>query len=164
MGKIYGNKSQCRYVRNWKLFLNFLCVSEIYVKLGVFWKKDQSHHLSITEIITCQTDSYLNLQKSIFHATLHRKHVNGSQAMLRSLRNMIHTTPPLIWVRRSIKRLVLVWFELLGQFVNTLTPDDKYSRQNLENLSQQDPMQTSLKLKNCPRFFIPFLKSTLNFE
>ena len=25
-------------------------------------------------------------------------------------------------------------------------------------------MQTSLKLKTCSRFFIPFLKSTLNFE
>ena len=25
-------------------------------------------------------------------------------------------------------------------------------------------MQTSLKLKTCPRFFIVFLKSTLNFE
>ena len=25
-------------------------------------------------------------------------------------------------------------------------------------------MQTSLKLKNCSRFFIAFLKSTLNFE
>ena len=58
--------------------------------------------------------------------------------------------------------LVLVTFELLGQFVNTLTADYNYSRQNRENLSEQDPMQTSLKLKTCSRFFIAFLKSTLN--
>ena len=33
-------------------------------------KKDQSQSLSITEIINCETDSYLNVQKAIFHATL----------------------------------------------------------------------------------------------
>ena len=58
--------------------------------------------------------------------------------------------------------MVLVTPELLGKFVNTLTPDSKYSRKNRENLSQQVPMQTSLKLKTCSRFFIAFLKSTLN--
>ena len=60
--------------------------------------------------------------------------------------------------------LVLVRSELLGQFVNTLTADYKYSRQIWENLSQQIPMKTSLKLKTCSRFFIGFLKSTLNLE
>ena len=60
--------------------------------------------------------------------------------------------------------LVDVRSELLGQFINTLTADYKYSRQNLEKFSQQVPMQTSLKLKNYSRFFIAFLKSTLNFE
>ena len=59
---------------------------------------------------------------------------------------------------------VLLRSELLGQFVNTLTADYKYSRQNRENLSQEVPMQISLKLKTCSRFFIAFLKSTLNLE
>ena len=60
--------------------------------------------------------------------------------------------------------LVLVTCELLGQFVNTLTVDYNYSRYNRENLSQQVPMQTSLNLKTCSRFFIAFVKSTLNFQ
>ena len=51
-------------------FSIFNIVSEIYVKFGVFWKKDQSHNLSITEIINCETGSYFNVQKAIFHATL----------------------------------------------------------------------------------------------
>ena len=59
---------------------------------------------------------------------------------------------------------VLVRSELLGQFVNTLTADYKYSRQNRENLWQQVLMQISLKLKTCSQFFIAFLKSTLNLE
>ena len=35
-----------------------------------FERKDQSHSLSISEIINCETGSYLNVQKAIFHATL----------------------------------------------------------------------------------------------
>ena len=35
-------------------------------------KKDQSQSLSITEIINCETGSYLNVQKAIFHATLRK--------------------------------------------------------------------------------------------
>ena len=60
--------------------------------------------------------------------------------------------------------MVLVTSKVLGQFANTLTADYKYSGRNRENSSQQDPMQTSLKLKTCSRFFIAFVKSTLNLE
>ena len=35
-----------------------------------FEKKDQSQSLSITEIINCETGSYLNNQKAIFHARI----------------------------------------------------------------------------------------------
>ena len=52
--------------------------------------------------------------------------------------------------------LVLVRFELLGHFVNTLTADYKYSLQNREKLSQEVPMQTSLKLKIFLHFLLRF--------
>ena len=35
-----------------------------------FEKKDQSQSLSLTEIINCETGSYLNVQKTIFQAKL----------------------------------------------------------------------------------------------
>ena len=35
-------------------------------------KKDQSQSLGITEIINCETGSYLNIQKAIFHETLRK--------------------------------------------------------------------------------------------
>ena len=35
-------------------------------------KKDQSQSLSITEINNCETGSYFNVQKAIFHATLRK--------------------------------------------------------------------------------------------
>ena len=40
------------------------------LNLEYFEQKDQSHSLSITEIIKCVTGSYLNVPKVIFHATL----------------------------------------------------------------------------------------------
>ena len=35
-------------------------------------EKDQSQSLSITEIINCETGSYLNVQKFMFHGTLQK--------------------------------------------------------------------------------------------
>ena len=91
-----------------------------------------------------------------------RQHVNKYQTLLRPAWNQFHTTLPLILERGSRKRLVLVRSELLGQFVNTLTAGYMYYRYNRENLSQKVPMQTSLKLKTCYRFFIGFPKSRLS--
>ena len=59
---------------------------------------------------------------------------------------------------------VLVRSELLEMFVNTLTADYKYSRWNRENLSQQVPISKSRRPKICSRFFIAFLKYTLNLD
>ena len=60
--------------------------------------------------------------------------------------------------------MILVISELFGQFLNTLTSDYKYSRQNLENLWKQVPMQISRKMQTFSGLFVAFLKSTLNFE
>ena len=48
----------------------FIAFQKSTLNLEYFQKEDQSHSLSITEIINCETDSYLNVQKAIFHATL----------------------------------------------------------------------------------------------
>ena len=48
-------------------FIKFL---KSTLNLEYFERKHQSQSLSITEIINCATDSYLNVQKAIFHATL----------------------------------------------------------------------------------------------
>ena len=53
-----------------KFFPIFYCVSKSTLNLEYFEKKDQSQSLSITEVINCETGSYLNVQNIIFHATL----------------------------------------------------------------------------------------------
>ena len=92
------------------------------------------------------------------------QHGNVSQTPPRSARNHFDTTIPLISSRASRKRLVLVRSQVLGQFVNTMTADYKYFRQNLENLPQEVETQISLKPKTFSGFFIASLKSTLNLE
>ena len=92
------------------------------------------------------------------------QHGNVSQTPPRYSRNHFDTTIPLISSRASRKRLVLVRSQVLGQFVNTMTADYKYFRQNLENLPQQVQTQISLKPKTFAGFFIASLKSTLNLE
>ena len=48
----------------------FIAFLKCMLSFEYFEKKDQSQSLSITEIINCETDTYLNVQKAIFHATL----------------------------------------------------------------------------------------------
>ena len=48
----------------------FIAFFNSTLNLEYFETKDQSHSLSITEIINSETGSYLNVLKAIFHATL----------------------------------------------------------------------------------------------
>ena len=48
---------------------------------------------------------------------------------------------------------LLVIFEILELFVNTLTPNDKYSLCNSEYLPQRIQMQLSKKRRNVFSFF-----------
>ena len=50
-----------------QFFIGFL---KSTLNLEYFERKDQSHSLSITKIINCETGSDLNVQNAFFHATL----------------------------------------------------------------------------------------------
>ena len=53
------------------LFLNFILrFLKSMLNLEYLEKKVQSQSLSITEIINCETGSYLNVQKAMFDATI----------------------------------------------------------------------------------------------
>ena len=64
----------------------------------------------------------------------------------------------------SWKKSALVWSEILRLFVNTLTPDYKYSSCNMHNFAQQVQTRLSQKQKILWAFFIPFLKCAQNLE
>ena len=54
-------------------FLFFIAFPKSTLNLEYFERKDQSQSLSFTEIINCETGSYLNVQKAIFHGTLRKE-------------------------------------------------------------------------------------------
>ena len=58
----------------------------------------------------------------------------------------------------------LVTSEIFRLFVHTLTPDDKYSRRYMQIFWQQFQRPLSQKGMLVFRFFIAFLKCTLNLE
>ena len=58
----------------------------------------------------------------------------------------------------------LVTSEILRLFLNTLTPDDKYSRRNIQIFWQQVQTALSQKAKTLCGFFIAFLKCAWNLE
>ena len=53
---------------------------------------------------------------------------------------------------------------MLTLFFDTLTTDDKYSRRNMVNFTQQLEALLSQKQKTFSRFFLAFLKCALNLE
>ena len=63
------------------------------------------------------------------------------------------------WTKSAIVRS-----EILTLFVSTLTTDDKYSRRNMLNFTQQFEALLSEKQKTFSGFFIAFLKCKLNLE
>ena len=58
----------------------------------------------------------------------------------------------------------LVTSEIFRLFLNTLTPDDKYSRRNMQTFWQQVQTPLSQKGETCFTFFIEFLKCAWNLE
>ena len=58
---------------------------------------------------------------------------------------------------------VFVLFEILGQLLNTLTADEKYSLHNSENLQQTTQILLPKKQKTFSKFFALLLKYTSKF-
>ena len=57
-----------------------------------------------------------------------------------------------------------VWYEILRQFVNALTTDEKYSGRNMKNLQQQIHTPLSPKQKTFSEFFIALPKCAWKLE
>ena len=64
----------------------------------------------------------------------------------------------------SWKRSALVTSEIFRLFVNTLTPDDKYSRRYIQIFWQQLITLLSQEEKTFPGFFIAFPKCAWNLD
>ena len=64
----------------------------------------------------------------------------------------------------ELQKSLLVTWNVLTLFVNTLTADDKYSVISRDNWMQTIQMHLSQKQKIFSEFFSSFFESALNFE
>ena len=61
-------------------------------------------------------------------------------------------------MKSSSKKSLLLIFQILGLFVNTLSATEKYSLPNRDNLTQQIQMQLSKKQKSLWQLFSEVFK------
>ena len=104
------------------------------------------------------------LEKPYFRTAFGNQPVNEYETLLKSARHYYYPIFPWVWDKLSWKKSALVRSKILGLFVNTLTAEYTYSRRNMQTFTQQVQTPLSLKQKTFSRFFIAFLKSTLNGE
>ena len=101
---------------------------------------------------------------SCFSTPFGNQGVNGFETPLKSARHHYFPIFSRIRDKLSWKKSALVTSETFLLFVNTLTPDDKYSRRNMQIVWQQHQTLLSQKGNTFCVFLIAFLKSAWNLE
>ena len=99
-----------------------------------------------------------------FTVLSNKQHDKRAQTLFKSDRRQFYHIYLLLQRQLSLKKSLLVIREILRLFVNTFTPNDKYSFLNREYLTQRIHMYLSQLQKHSSEIFSPFLKSRLNFE
>ena len=95
-------------------------------------------------------------KRSCFGTPFGNQRVSGFETLLKSTRNNYFPLFPRIWDKLSWKKRALVTSEIFRLFVNTLTPDDKYSRRNMQIFWQQIQTPLSQKRKTFFDFLLHF--------
>ena len=103
-------------------------------------------------------------QRSCFSTPFGKKRVNGFETLLKSARHNYLPLLPRFRDKLSWKKFALVTSEIFRLFVNTSTPDDKYSRRYIQIFWQQFKTPLCQKEKAFCQFLIAFLKCALNLE
>ena len=97
-------------------------------------------------------------------APFYGEHVKGSKTLVKCPWEYFYQTCLLLWSKLAWETALLLIFELLRAFIETLTADHRYCLCYIWNLKVLHQMQLSKKLKTFYEFFCPFLKSSSNFE
>ena len=157
--RIFCNKFKRYYLKNGRLFLDFLLH---------FWNVNEIHNiLKKSMSVLAYLFPKLLFRKEIATETSRscclrtpfgNQRVNGFQTPQKVARHHYYPFSPWIFGKLSWKKTALLWSLILRLLANTLTADDKYSCRNKQNFLQQ--LQTLLlqKRKTFSWFFIAFLK------
>ena len=103
-------------------------------------------------------------KRSRFGIPFGNQRVNGLETLLKSARHSYFPLFPQLPDKLNWKKSALVTSEIFRLFVNTLTPDDKYSRRNMQIFWQQLETPLSRKGKTFWTLLFAFLKCPWNLE
>ena len=103
-------------------------------------------------------------KRSSFRTPFVNQRVNVFEALPKLAPHHYFSIFPGIRDKLSWKKSALVISEIFRLFVNTLAPDDKYSRRNMQIFWQQLQTLLSQEEKTFRGFFIAFPKCAWNLE
>ena len=163
--KICKSQFKCNYLKNDKLFLNYLihCLNlhqilsilkKTIIDIANVFPKLQTVNIFVTPL---SKNRPFRTRFDIEHMKALQMHPKFPWEHFYDV--FLSFSVKLIW---KISPLVLG--EILGVFINTLTADGKYPVQVCGNLQLPIQMQLSEKAKTFSAFFVPFLESSSHFK
>ena len=162
---ILCNPFRCNYLKNWKLFLEFLMYfRNVGHILNILKKRMTLIAYLLLRLRPAKNVVRYMCKKSRSRLPFQKEHGKLVSTLLKFERQHLH---PIYWStgkQLSCKKSPLGIWASFRLFVNTMTAVDKCSLPNKDNLMQPIHMKLSQKLKSFSRLFSAFWKSRLNFE
>ena len=143
---------RCNYLRNTKLFLNFLLNFWNLKKILNLQKKDDPHRFCISEITDSENVTRSMSKKYGFRRPFNKQHGKRAQALLKSALEHLYHIHRWLPSQLSGKTSLLRTCQILGLLVNTLAAGEKYPVLNSDNLMIRIQMQLSQTKKFFPIF------------
>ena len=123
------------YLKNEKFSLTFLFnLWSLHQLLNIFLKKKIVMAIVFPKLQTVKDLVRPFSKKCSFRTSFDSQHVKQSQTLVKSAWEHFDNLFSWVWAQMSWKTYPLLKFEMIGVFLNTLTPDYKYPVQKCENL------------------------------
>ena len=113
--------------------------------LSILKKKISLMPYKYLKLLTSKNVVTWIFKRSCFRTPFDSQRVNGSQTLLKAARQHFYFTFSSIWDKLSWKTSLLVTSEILRLFVNTMTADHKYFRNERKKFLQPVQIQLSKK-------------------
>ena len=156
---------KCNYLKNGKVFLNFLFhLWNLHQILNIFGKKMIVIANVFPKLQTVKEFVKKLARKRRFRNSFDSQNVNGCQTLVKPAWEHFYSIFGSLRREMPWKISLLFKFEILGVFVNTLTADGKYPVWDCENLKFRIQLQLSSNQKTFSHFFVPFMESSSNFK
>ena len=163
--RIFCHKFKCYYLKNGRLFLDFLLKfwneREIF---NILKKRMRVLAYLFPKLLFRKDVATETSRKSCFRTSFGNQRVNGFQTPLKVATHHYYPFCPRISGKLCWKKTALLWLKILRLFINTLTADDKYSCRNMQNFLQQHQTLLSQKRKTLSGFLIAYLKCAWNSD